>query len=199
MELNRNIILKRAMFDCLNELYEHAQPQLQSTAEEAYKNGTLDWSIYYIPDFIYRNIVDKYCEAYNIKDDWDIHFDLIKQYFEKGGKKTIWVEPDTTGNIHGFSSSERIPPISDTISSVLSSYINDSESLNHSTSKICADILDYINSCQNYYHHGSEAINFRFNISNAAPNSNLKYVREYWRKVDPTIIIKGIKENIEED
>lgn len=171
--MNRSEILERAVNECLEEMYNRAQPSVSfNKIVEDCKNGVYNkneavYERYYLSAEEYKEILENYIEAYKIHDDFQENCDIVYKYLAEGGLKDSWVpgKVDENGFKHsGYRSYENTPKITDIMA--------------EDDAKKC---LDLINECKKFYCFNREENNFHWTIMNYSPSSNKESVREYWK------------------
>jgi hypothetical protein len=168
VKTTREEIMNEAFERCLKEMYANSFPpvdfaNLEKMAKEG-KDKPNDQLImhYYLSMKEQDFIIDKYLEAYGIKNDFKDHCDVIKHYFEEPIKDK-YIERD--GDNPGYRSYEHPEPLKNVIGE---------EAYNK--------VIEYLEMAKNFYRFDREEQSFRFSVFNLGPNSSSERVKEYWKK-----------------
>lgn len=192
--LDRDVIIKRAIDECMEEMYQKAQPSASyKKLIEKVKSGELKdssdeplYKRYYISQEEFEYIRNKYKEAYNIKSTWRDNIELLESYLTEGGTKDKYIPTrmDDDGGIHpGYRSYEKVKPLVNQIEELLGN-----KELAESITKL---ILDNITECKDYYRFDREEIGFDWQVTlGCAPTSNKDAVKKYWESQGKTIEIE---------
>lgn len=191
--IDRDIILKKAVDECMEEMYSKAQPSVNfkeliqkvksGEVEDSRDNPVYDRHYLSMEEFEY--IRNKYAEAYGLKSHWIPNIELLKNYLKEGGTKDKYI-PETmeeNGFVHpGYRSYEKVKPLKEQ----LKEYISDEETLN----KIVDVIFNTIGECKNFYSFDRELSDFNVSIAlGASPTSNKETVKKYWESQGKSINI----------
>lgn len=206
--IDKNIICRKdmvehAIIECLDEMYRNSQPsitwdEIQKQAKENPKRSI--WSEHYLPQWLYKDIQDKYMRLYRIRDEWHNNVELVEEYLNKGGTKDKYIpeQIDESGFKHpGYRGYESVKPIKEQILEVLNEALEVGNRTEIICDKITNVVLETITACKNFYKHDRDEQMFYFNVANYSPNSNIEAVREFYAGTDT--IIEDIKEETEED
>ena len=182
--LDRDVIIKRAIDECMEEMYQKAQPSASyKELVEKVKSKELFESFenpihnrYYLSQEEFKYIKDKYSDAYGFKPHWREDIEILEEYLKKGGNKDKYI-PNTMeedGNINpGYRSFEKIKPLRTQIHDL----IQDEDLAN----KVTDLVFDTIKECKNYYRFDKTQEIFDFHIClGASPTSNKETVKKYW-------------------
>lgn len=198
MELVDRIgVIEKAVIDCLDEMYRRSQPSI--TWEEIQKQAKENpdrqiWREHYLPQWLYKNIQDKYVRMYRLQEEWISSVELVERYLLEGGTKDKYIEAHTDehGNYHpGCRGYEDIKPIKVQIGDFFKSHNICPEEREVIVSEIVKMVMESITDCKNFYNHDRDYIQFSFNVSNYSPNSNIEAVREFYKDTD--IVINEIE------
>lgn len=198
MELvSRREIIEKATIDCLDEMYRLSQPsitwdEIQKQAKENPERHI--WREHYLPQHLYIKIMEKYMDAYRIRDEWTHNIKVLEEYLEKGGTKDKYISAytDSTGYHSGHRGYEKVEPITIQFQKKLKEMDIEYSSIALTLSDI---LFTNINDCKEFYKFNREEMGFRMDISNYSPNSNIKDVRDFYKDTD--IVINEIE--MEED
>lgn len=204
MELvDRSDVIEKAIIDCLDEMYRRSQPSI--TWEEIQKQVKEDrdrhiWREHYLPQWLYKNIQNKYVRMYRLQEEWSTSVGLVESYLLEGGTKDKYIEAytDEHGNYHpGCRGYEDVKPIKEQIEQILTEQLETGSRADSIKEQIVKAVMDSISDCKNFYHHDRDYMQFSFNVSNYSPNSNIEAVREFYKDTD--IVINEIEMGEDDD
>ena len=207
---NRRDMIEKAIIDCLDEMYRNSQPSItwKEIEEQAKANPNRSiWQEHYLPKHLYDRIQEKYMQIYRIGNEWNSNIELLEDYLINGGTKDKYIDAHTDeyGYHPGYRDYEKVPAIKEQIEKILNEELASGElspfvKVLHIKSalrdKIVKSVMNTISDCKEFYVFNREENNFRFNVSNYSPNSNIEAVREFYKDTD--IVINEISEDIEE-
>lgn len=189
--LDRNTVIKKALHDCLCEMYAKAQPEADwDNILEEYRTGKLtkDDRVYErhylsMDEFLY--IRDKYKEAYNIKKTWVPNLEFLEELLTEGGLKDKY-NPDWTDKygIHhpGYRSAEDVKPIKDQIFSSLKEYLTEGVAKD-ATNEIVDIVMNTIKNYKDFYKFDREEDQFDISTSlGGSPIGNKETVQKWWKE-----------------
>ena len=192
--LSKEVIIKRAIDECMEEMYSKAQPSVNyKELIEKVKSGEIEdsrenpvYNRYYLSQEEFNYIKNKYSEAYGFKPRWKEYIEILEEYLKKGGNKYKYI-PETMeedGTIHlGYRSYEKVKPLRVQIQNLISD-----ENLSN---KVTDLVFDCIKNCKNYYQFDNTEQIFDFHIClGGSPTSNKETVKKYWESQGKTIEIK---------
>ena len=192
--LDRNVIIKRAIDECMEEMYLKAQPSVSyKELIEKVKSGEIEdshenpvYNRYYLSQEEFEYIRNKYSEAYEFKPHWREDIEVLEEYFKNGGSKDKYI-PETMeeeGSIHpGYRSYEKVKP--------LRSQIQDLIQDENLANKVTDLVFNTIKECKDYYKFDRTQELFDFHICLvASPTSNKETVKKYWESQGKTIEIE---------
>lgn len=171
-----------AISKCLEEMYAVAQPPadyneiLKLAKDKKEQKDTPFFQQHYLSEQEYTCIVNKYLDMLNIKSVWGDYTDIMIEYLKNGGYKNIYVSRD--GDNPGYRSYEDVEPI-----------------INQIGEEAANKVFEYMNLCKNFYKFNRDESAFRFTISNVAPTSNAKSVKEFWKSQGVDIEIEERSED----
>ena len=182
--LDRDVIIKRAIDECMEEMYLKAQPSVSyKELIEKVKSGEIEdshenpvYNRYYLSQEEFEYIRNKYSEAYEFKPHWREDIEVLEEYFKNGGSKDKYI-PETMeedGSIHpGYRSYEKVKP--------LRSQIQDLIQDENLANKVTDLVFDTIKECKDYYRFDKTQEIFDFHIClGASPTINKDTVKKYW-------------------
>ena len=182
--LDRNVIIKRAIEECLEEMYSKAQPSAsyKELIEKAKSKEIIDNSEdrvldrYYLSQEEFEYIKNKYSEAYGFEPKWKEYIEILEEYLKKGGNKDKYI-PSTMeedGSIHpGYRSYEKVKPLKEQLKEI----IHDDKKLD----KVVNVVMSTIKDCKDYYRFDRTQEIFDFHIClGASPTTNKDTVKKYW-------------------
>lgn len=170
--MGRNDIIKRAIHECLDEMYKRSQPSIsfdeiiKNCEAGVYDGKTAFYLQHYLPQDEYEEIIEEYMDAYNIKDAFQDHCELVYDYLAKGGTKVKYIPEkinEDGSKDPGYRGYESTPKLTDIM-----------------PEEYAQKCLDLINECKDFYNKDYYANNFRFNVMDCSPTSYKKAVKEYW-------------------
>jgi hypothetical protein len=189
--LDRAKVLRKAYEDCMREMYAKSQPVGDyDEYVRQYQTGELtddDERVYnrhYLSREEYDYILDKYVDAYGMKEKWSDYVDTVKEYFGDDAPNDKYIEAyvDENGNHHsGYTGYEKLPNFKNVVSDILS---NNSDNSNEDISqKIYDAVMNRIETCKRFYRFDREESGFHVNIGfGASPTFNKEVVKKYWKE-----------------
>lgn len=199
--LNRRDIIKRAIHDCMIEMYRKAQPSADfDQIIEDYKAGKIgkDERVYerhYLSQEEFSYIRDKYKDAYRINEEWKPNIEVLEKYLVEGGLKDKYIpeEVDEDGMRHpGYRSSEKVSALKPQILAIMKEF-DCSEVAQEVGEKIYDKVMETIKNCKEFYQFDHEGRDFDIAVAlGASPTSNPETVKKWWKEN------KGIDIKIEE-
>lgn len=189
--LDRTKVLQKAHDDCMREMYAKSQPVGDyDEYVRQYQTGELtddDERVYnrhYLSREEYEYILDKYVDAYGMKEKWSDYVDTVKEYFGDDVSKDKYIEAyvDENGNHHsGYRGYEKLPNFKNVISDILSN--NSDEDVESISQKIYDAVMERIETCKNFYRFDREESGFHVSIGfGASPTCNKEVVKKYWKE-----------------
>ena len=194
--ITRAGVIRQCEIDCLREMYRKSQPsgdydeyvQKVNDGEIKEEIGNEIYRRHYLSREEYQYIVNKYISAYNLEDKWNDHFEILVHYLGNTAKTEITVEQDGFPQRKEY---KQLDDISDIFVEVLKNnfayLINEEisdEDLDKTANELKQAVLNRIEMCRTFYHHGIEKNSFRFNmgLGYGSPTSNKEEVIEYWKR-----------------
>ena len=160
-------IINEALLNCLEDLYKYAVPTTSYAALlEAHKQGQpYDkeyWAHHYLPEKLFREIVDHYKYAYSLEPYFKEYTDVLKDYLLDGGTTEIYVKDDSL--VGGRREYTKTPKLKDVIGE-----------------EAADKVAELIKKCQEFYKvDWSRTEGFDFEIFNCGPCCNAEPVKKYW-------------------
>lgn len=192
--LDRDVIIKRAIDECMEEMYQKAQPSASykelvekvKTKELFESSEDPMYNRYYLSHEEFEYIKDKYSEAYGFKPHWREDIEVLEEYLKKGGNKDKYI-PETMeedGSTHpGYRSYEKVKPLRTQIQDL----IQDENLAN----KVTDLVFNTIKDCKDYYRFDRTQEIFDFHIClGASPTTNKDTVKKYWESQGKPIKIE---------
>lgn len=198
--LDRREILNRAVHDCYVEMYAKSQPSADyDQLVEDVKSGKIgkDERVYnrhYLSQEEYKYIVDKYIDAYGIREKWRPYIDILMEDLGGGGHKNAWiVEYDEDGEeIGGYRGVEKVQPMEDEIKDIIAQYGEEDE-CGKMAKHISDKVMELISTYRDFYRFDNEESSFSATMAlGASPTSNKETVINWWKEN------KGVDIEIEE-
>lgn len=182
--LDRDIIIGRAIDECVEEMFLKAQPSVNfKELVERVKSGEVEdsqenpvYDRYYLSQKEFEYIKNKYAEAYDFKPRWIGHIEILEDYLTQGGSKDFYV-PETLeedGSWHpGYRSYKKVKPLKEQLKTI----VTDDDTLN----KVVDVVMNNIKACKDYYRFDRDYQQFEFNVClGCSPTSNKETVKKYW-------------------
>lgn len=192
--LDRDVIMSRAIDECLTEMYAKSQPSgdlkqiIADVKAGKITDGPRDhvFDRYYLSQAEFQYILDKYANAYGFKEHWKPDIELLESYLTEGGLKDIWVPEEMTKDgwkKPGYRSAEKVPSLLKQLQTLLEN--------NELAEKVNDLVLENVRNCKNFYGFDREASQFSCAVAlGASPTSNANTVKEYWAKQGVDVEIK---------
>lgn len=188
--MDRSDILKKAMHDCYAEMYAKSQPSADyNQLIEDVKSGKIDknekiYNRHYLSEEEYKYILNKYIDAYGMKEKWRPYVDILLQDLSEGGYKDAWiVEYDEDGEkVGGYRGYEKLKPMEDEIKDIIEQYGQQDE-CDKMSKHISDRIMELISTYRDYYRFDREESSFSASIAlGASPTSNKDTVVSWWKE-----------------
>lgn len=165
--LDRTEIIRRAIDECLTEMYAKAQPSadwheyVRKAERGEIGKDELIYERHYLCESQLNYIVNKYKKAYRFVNEWESNIDFLIKCLKESGLKDCWIDsPDG-----GYRSAEKTPTLNDLIGE---------DNANK--------VLELIENLKDFYHFDNDEGKFSFNVYlGCSPTSNADSVREYWK------------------
>ena len=192
--LDSDIIIKRAIDECMEEMYQKAQPSVsyKELIEKVNCKKIFDsheepvYNRYYLSQEEFKYIKDKYSEAYGFKPHWREDIEVLEEYLQKGGNKDKFIPTtmEEDGFIHpGYRSYEKVKPLRSQIQDLIQN-----EDL---ANKVTDLVFNTIKECKDYYKFDKTQEIFDFHIClGASPTTNKETVKKYWESQGKSIEIE---------
>lgn len=189
--IDRNSIIKRAIEECLEEMYSKAQPSasykelIEKVKAKEIIEGPKDRILdrYYLSQEEFKYIKNKYSAAYGFEPKWVEYIEILEDYLKNGGNKDKYIPTtmEEDGQIHpGHRSYEKVLPLRTQIHNL----IQDEELAD----KVSDLVFNTIEDCKDYYKFDNTSQIFDYHIClGASPTSNKETVRKYWESQGKTI------------
>lgn len=192
--LDRDVIIKRAIDECMEEMYLKAQPSVSykeliekvkfGEIEDSHENPV--YNRYYLSQEEFEYIKNKYSEAYEFKPHWREDIEILEEYLTKGGNKDFYI-PETMeedGSTHpGYRSFAKVKPLKEQLKEI----IHDDKKLD----KVVNVVMSTIKDCKDYYRFDRTQEIFDFHIClGASPTTNKDTVKKYWESKGKPIEIE---------
>ena len=204
--MTRRDIIEKATIDCLDEMYRRSQPSItwDEVIEQSKQNKDRHiWQEHYLPQHLYMKIMEKYINAYRIRDEWEDNVRVVEEYLGNGGTKDKYIlaYTDSSGYHPGHRGYEKVKPIKEQIENILNDEFTSGEVSpfvkDGIRDKMVEAVMNTISDCKEFYKINREEMSFRMDISNYSPNSNIESVREFYKDTD--IVINEVLEKEEEE
>jgi len=181
--LTRSDVLADATEKCIKALYEQAQPKVEwedfIRQNKEYKEGPRPYEFYYLPEKIFKEIVEMYQHAYKVPSQIKNHINTLTNYFNDPIRDK-WIKGKTEDE-PGHRGYEHFIPLKEIIGE---------DNLNK--------VLEYMNEALNFYRWDYDLQCFNMSVYlGASPNSNKQAVIDNWKKYRGIDII--IDESIYEE
>lgn len=177
-------ILQEAIERCLDEMYRYSQPSITLKELEELSKKEMEekgkpqpvHERFYLSQKEYETIIDKYLDAYNLRDPFKYHCDLIISDMENGCSKDKYIEGEN--GFPGYRGYEKVPSLDNEIGK---------ENLDK--------VVDFIKMRRDFYRTNRNADKFRFTVMNYSPYSNKQKVIDYWKSQGKDIEIEDRDED----
>lgn len=192
--IDRDIIISRAIDECVEEMFLKAQPSVSlKELVEKVKSGEIEdsrenpiYTRHYLSQKEFEYIKNKYAEAYDLKPHWTEHIKLLEEYLMKGGHKDFYV-PETMeedGSIHpGYRSYKEVKSLKEQLKTI----IIDDKKVDEVVNLVMSNIKD----CKEYYRFDRDYQQFAFSVClGCSPTSNKETVEKYWESQGTSITIE---------
>lgn len=175
--LTRTDVLSEAAEKCMKTLYKYAQPKVEwedfIQQNKNYKEGPRPYEFYYLPERVFKDIVEMYQYAYRIPPEIKGNIETMTKYFNDPIRDK-WIERN--GNEPGYRGYEHFTPLKDVIGE---------DNLKK--------VLEYMNEASEFFRWDRDLQSFNMTVYlGASPNSNKQAVIDNWKKY------KGIDITIDE-
>lgn len=169
-------IMSALRVKCITEMYARSQPSVDYADILKYyknceKNGLKPdriYNRYYLSNEEYEYILNKYINAYNLKECFKDHCDIIIRDLKDGYTNDVYYEDMLTKNgavIHGDTEYEKVKPLSKIIGRKAAKYV-----------------LDSISNRKHFYRFDRAEENFRVLVGMGdSPCCNEQTVINYWK------------------
>lgn len=180
----RSEILDKAIHDCLNEMYKKSQPNttwdeiIQKFESGEYDKNVKVYELHYLPYVEYKEIEEKYIQAYRIHNEWKEDADLMIKYLKEGGTKDKYIPEriDEDGFKHpGYRGYESTPKLEDALKDIIKNPNIEEQVLNK--------VFELMYNCKDFYCPNREENSFRFTVCNYAPCSNKESVQKLYNEI----------------
>ena len=216
--INRDYIMRRAINECMSEMYAKACPSADWNALcknyevqylDAEKRGDtkkLDelkkiriYERYYLPHEEFNYILDKYKKAYGFKENWRPNVDIVLEYLTKGGSKDKYIDSytDENGNYHtGYRGYEKVPPLKEQMENIMTEF-DCSDAAKEIVETLYNVVIETIQNCRDFYQFDRDESTFSINVClGASPTSNIETAKKYWRE-QAELGVEGAAENLQ--
>lgn len=190
--LNRKEIFNQAIHDCYTELYAKAQPiadydnlvtELKSGKIDEKTDGPI-YERHYISEEELDYIVNKYIDAYGMREHWKSDVETIEDYLINGGSKNTYINEFTDDNgkyYPGYRSYEDVAPLKTQILDSMKEF-DCSDTAAEVAENIYNKVMETIKSCKDFYKFDNEAESFRTAIYlGATPTQDKEIVKKWWK------------------
>ena len=170
--IDRSSVIEQAILECLTEMYAKAQPSTDFNELMKLYKGTnkpfYQW--YYLSEEEFKYILNKYLEAYKIKDNRQDYLDLIIDDLKNGYYINVYKKAWT--DKYGFH-----PGYKD--------YKEEKSLIEKIGEDTANEVFDILKERNNYYKVNLEENKFTFTIAlGCSPTSNAKTVLEHWGNIE---------------
>ena len=163
-------VVVEAVDKCLDAMYRCSYPKTTwQEYQNFYKGKTEEeareskfYEAHYLPDEVYKEIVDIFLDRYHLKNRWRDYVETVEDYLKNGGKKDVWIEKDDESGYRGYADT---PKLADVIGE-----------------ENAEKVFELISDCKNFYRMSRDEESFRFTVMNYSPCSNKEIVEKYWHE-----------------
>lgn len=175
-KLTHDDVLRRLRVECITEMYAKAQPSIDYQKILEYYQKCKDnnqkperiFDRHYLSQEEYTYIINKYLEAYNLKEQFRSNCDIIIRDMKDGCIKDLYVPEmlDKKGIVHsGSSEYEKVSPLSKIIGG-----------------RDAKRVIKFITERRDFYRFDRAEEEFRIMVSMGdSPCSNAQTVIDYWK------------------
>ena len=200
-KLSRRDVIQEAYDKCMEEMFNKSQPygsffeyvKKARKGEITEKDRVYEW--HYLSQEEYKYILDKYIDAYGLRERWSDYVDTVIKYFNDDAIKDKWIpeRKDEDGFTHpGYRGYEHLPHFSKIIEDIINKKgVNDKEPIEIIAQAIYDAIIQRIKYCKEFYKFDREESGFHMSVAmGPSPTCNKEQVIEYWKSkgVDIEII-----------
>ena len=171
-KIDRSSVIEQAILECLTEMYAKAQPSADfNKLMELYKGTNKPfYQWYYLSEEEFHYILNKYLEAYKIKDNRQDYLDLIIDNLKNGYYVNVYKKAWT--DEYGFHPSYK-------------DYKEEKSLIEKIGEDTANEVFDILKERNNYYKVNLEENKFTFTIAlGCSPTSNAKTVLEHWGDIE---------------
>lgn len=211
-KINIDIVIEQVMHDCLCEMYKKAQPSADydeyvrklKSGELKEERGKEIYRRHYLPRKQYYSILNKYIDAFKLKDRWNDHIDMVIDYLGENAKEEVSVRKDGFPPTREYRQLDDISVIfEDCLKTKFATLIGfeiSEEELNEVSNELKEALLQRIETCRTHFRSDYEVSYFEFNIASVSPTLNKEEVIDYWKTkgVDIEIIDRDTDEYYDE-
>lgn len=168
IKTTKDELYAEAVYRCYKEMYANAQPSVDYDVLLAKaKNGEEDpnhpfYSQHYLSHKEYQYILEKYVEAYGLKDEFPNHCDTILRYFDEG---IIDKYIERKGDQPGYRGYEHLKSLKDLIGE---------EHYNI--------VVERVKQAKDFYRFNRDECGFHWAMMNCSPSCNAEAVKKYWKE-----------------
>ena len=194
--IDRDTIIRQAVGNILREMFRKSQPsgdydeyvRKLNEGEIKEEPGSEIYKRHYLSREEYEYIVDKYVDAYGMRDKWNDYFDILIDFLGPSGKKEVSVKEDDFPSRREYCN---LPEMVEIFKEKIKKFNLNEEQ----TTKLAEDlnnaVLERVNECREFYNHDREEHAFRFTVGLMCPSPtcNKEEVKKYWTKQGANIEI----------
>ena len=190
--LSRRSIIQEAFDRCMEEMFNKSQPagsyeeyvRKARMGEITENDRVYEW--HYLSQEEYKYILDKYIDAYGMRERWTDYVNTVINYFKEDAAKDKWFpeRTDEDGFRHpGYRGYEHLPHFANVIEDIINKKgVNDKEDINVIAKAIYDAVIQRIEYCRDFYKFDREESGFHMSIAmGPSPTCNKESVIEYWK------------------
>lgn len=174
-------VFSDALYKCYKEMYANAQPpvdydellKLAKAGKEP--EDTPFYMQHYISQKEYQYIIEKYIDAYGLKDLFYDHCDLLLNYFDNGMVSKYINGDDEHPGYRGY---EDLKPLKELIG-------EDHYNI----------VVERVKQAQNFYRLNHDESAFHWNMMYSSPCTNKDTVIDYWKSQGINLVIEDRNED----
>ena len=166
--------MSKALHDCYCEMYAKSTPSgdwaqmVQDAQDGKIAKDEKVYERHYLSEEDYKEIVDKYLDAYRVKSEWRDDVGVVEDFLANGGSEEVY---DDETNQKEY---VKIPTLKEDLSKIVDEGLVD---------EVYDCVMRKIDKCKNHYRFNSEESAFRFEVAlGPSPTSNKQTVIDYWKE-----------------
>lgn len=190
--LSRKDVIQIAYDRCMEEMFNKSQPagsyeeyvKKAQRGEITENDRVYEW--HYLSQDEYKYILDKYIDAYGMRERWTDYVNTVIEYFKDNASKDKWIpeRTDEDGFKHpGYRGYEHLPHFAKIIEDIINEKgVKEKEDINVIAKAIYDAVIQRIEYCRDFYKFDREESGFHISIAmGPSPTCNKEQVIKYWK------------------